>query len=34
MSLVDAYARGLAAYGGEQLVLPDKVSVKAGACGG
>ena len=24
MSLVDAYARGLAAYGGEQLVLPDK----------
>ena len=24
MSLVDAYARGLAAYGGEQLVLPDE----------
>ena len=24
LSLVDAYARGLAAYGGEQLVLPDQ----------
>ena len=24
MSLVDAYARGLAAYGGEKLVLPDE----------
>jgi phospholipid transport system substrate-binding protein len=31
LSLVDAYARGLAAYGGEQLILPEEgVILKAG----